>query len=303
MNKHILVLSYSQSGQLSRLRNSFVRGLCADGICVETVEIEPEQPYPFPWPFLRFFDTFPETVHLRPAPIKTPVLQRDHYDLVVLAYTVWFLSPAPPVVAFLQSAQGRAVLHGTPVLTLIGCRNMWLMAQEKMKALLSSAGAHLVGNVVKTDRCGTAASFITTPLWMLTGKRKAASWLPEAGIAESDIADAERFGRRTAEKLSEGGTPDGSLLRGMGAVQVNERLIPSERFAHRSFYLWGALIMAAGRKSILLRRTIVCFYIVFLIALILTVVPAAALIKRLAAPLLRDRIRAQKDYFAQPSGE
>ncbi len=303
MTRHVLVVSYSQTGQLTRLCDSFVCGLAGEDVSVERIAIEPQTPYPFPWPFLTFFNTFPETVHLKPAPIRTPVVQREQYDLIVIAYTVWFLSPAQPITAFVQSEQGRALLRGTPVVTLIGCRNMWLMAQEKMKTLLTAAGARLVGNVVKIDQCSSAASFITTPMWMLTGKKKAASWLPEAGISGAEIDDTLRFGARVGTVLRQGQPLDETLLQNIGAVKVNEKLILSERFAHRSFYLWGKLIMAAGRRSPLLRRGIVAFYIVFLVAIILTVVPVSALLKRLSAPLLRQKIQAQKARYGWPSGE
>ena len=54
----------------------------------------------------------------------------------------------------------------------------------------------------------------------------------------------------------------------MGAVTVNEKLIFSERAAGRSFFVWGKLLMAAGRISPLLRRALLCFYIIFLLAMI-----------------------------------
>ena len=304
MSKRMLVVSYSQSGQLARLKESFLRDVRgAEGIEVDDVVLRPQRPFAFPWRFLPFFDAFPETVHLQPAPIEPPKLAHEHYDLVVVAYSVWFLSPAQPVTAFLQSEAAQRVLRDTPVITLIGCRNMWLMAQEKMKRLLAGAGARLVGNVVKIDQCGSAASFITTPLWMFTGKRQAVSWLPPAGISEAEIADAARFGQRTAEALQHDETLDKTLLQHMGAVKINEKLMSSERVGHRSFLVWGKLVMAAGRVSPLLRRLVLCVYIVFLLGMILTVVPIGALLKTLLAPLRREQMQREREYYAAPSGE
>ena len=304
MSKRVLVVSYSQSGQLARLKESFLRDIRgAAGIEVDDVVLQPAQPFAFPWRFLPFFDAFPETVHLQPAPIEPPVLAHERYDLVVIAYSVWFLSPAQPITAFLQSAAAQRVLRDTPVITLIGCRNMWLMAQEKMKRLLADAGARLVGNVVKIDQCGSAASFITTPLWMFTGKRQAVHWLPPAGISEAEIADAARFGQRTAEALQHDETLDKTLLQHMGAVKINEKLMSSERVGHRSFLVWGKLVMAAGRVSPLLRRLVLCVYIVFLLGMILTVVPIGALLKTLLAPLRREQMQREREYYAAPSGE
>ena len=304
MSKRVLVVSYSQSGQLARLRESFLRDVRgAEGIEVDDVVLRPQRPFAFPWRFLPFFDAFPETVHLQPAPIEPPELAHERYDLVVIAYSVWFLSPAQPITAFLQSAAAQRVLRDTPVITLIGCRNMWLMAQEKMKRLLADAGARLVGNVVKIDQCGSAASFITTPLWMFTGKRQAVHWLPPAGISEAEIADAARFGQRTAEALQHDETLDKTLLQHMGAVKINEKLMASERVGHRSFLVWGKLVMAAGRVSPLLRRLVLCVYIVFLLGMILTVVPIGALLKTLLAPLRREQMQREREYYAAPSGE
>ena len=304
MSKRVLVVSYSQSGQLARLKESFLRDVRgAEGIEVDDVVLRPQRPFAFPWRFLPFFDAFPETVHLQPAPIEPPVLAHERYDLVVIAYSVWFLSPAQPITAFLQSAAAQRVLRDTPVITLIGCRNMWLMAQEKMKRLLADAGARLVGNVVKIDQCGSAASFITTPLWMFTGKQQAVHWLPPAGISEAEIADAARFGQRTAEALQHDETLDETLLQHMGAVKINEKLMSSERVGHRSFLVWGKLVMAAGRVSPLLRQLVLCMYIVFLLGMILTVVPIGALLKTLLAPLRREQMQREREYYAAPSGE
>lgn len=299
--KRILLVQFSQTGQLASMADAFAAPLAQTGVEVERCVIAPQTPYPFPWPFWRFFNTFPETVHLKPAPIQPPVLQHEHYDAVVIAYTVWFLSPAQPITAFLQSGAAE-VLKDTPVITLIGCRNMWLMAQEVMKKLIAARGGRLIGNIVKIDGCSSAASFIATPMWMLTGRKKLRG-LPEAGVPQKEIADCSRFGAKLADVLGSGQPLDASLYRGMGAAPVNERLIFSEKAARRSFYLWGKLLMSAGRLSGVLRRVLLLFYVIFLVALILTVVPLSAVIKRLLRPLMQKKIAAQKAYYSQPSGE
>jgi len=56
MKKKVLVVHYSQSGQLSDVLRHFVAPL-ADSDCIELrqVFLRPKIDYPFPWPFLRFF--------------------------------------------------------------------------------------------------------------------------------------------------------------------------------------------------------------------------------------------------------
>ncbi|WP_233267327.1 hypothetical protein [Paraglaciecola sp. L3A3] len=56
--------------------------------------------------------------------------------MIILTYQVWFLSPSIPIASFLQSEPAKKLFKDTPVVTIIGCRGMWLMAQEKVKTLL-----------------------------------------------------------------------------------------------------------------------------------------------------------------------
>src|SRR5690606_2301793 len=136
--RQVLVVHYSQTGQLGRLVQSVCAPLLArDDVQLDFLAVQPTTPYPFPWPFLTFFSILPEPALTRPEPLLP--WQGDankRYDLVILAYQVWFLSPSRPITSFLASPEAARLLRGTPVVTLIGCRNMWLMAQEKLKARL-----------------------------------------------------------------------------------------------------------------------------------------------------------------------
>ncbi len=304
--RRVLIVHFSQTGQLDRLTRSVCAPLQRHAeIQVDFLPLAPAQPYPFPWPFLDFFRIFPETVLMRPQPLQPlAVDEAVRYDLVILAYQVWFLSPSQPMTAFLASPQAARLLAGTPVVTLIGCRNMWLMAQEKLKARLQQLGARLVDNIVLTDACGTAASFLATPLWLFTGRQKPYAWVPRAGIDEAQIAAASRFGEAMARRLRADDRPiEQPMLQGLGAVRVDEKLIASEKVGHRSFLLWSRLLAALGPRQSRRRAAGLVLYILFLLCLIVTVVPLSALLKKLLAPLSRARTQRDKAYFAGPSGE
>ena len=274
-------------------------------IHVDFLALQPAQPYPFPWPFLGFFRIFPETVLMRPQPLlPLAVDPAQRYDLVILAYQVWFLSPSQPMTSFLASTEAAQLLAGTPVVTLIGCRNMWLMAQEKLKLRLHQLGARLVDNIALTDACGTAASFLATPLWLFTGRQKPYGWVPRAGIDEAEIVAARRFGEAMAQRLSADALPiEQAMLTGLGAVRIDEKLIASEKVGNRSFQLWSRLLAALGPPQSRRRGAGLLLYIVFLLCLIVTVVPLSALLKKLMAPLFKARIQREKAYYAGPSGE
>lgn len=191
----VLVLYFSQSGQLRQILDSTLRDV-AGQMDITYAQIEPVTAWPFPWKASSFFDAMPESVVQEPAPVKP--LPRDivhaEYDLVVLGWQPWFLHPSQPVTAFMQSADA-AVLSGKPVVTIVGSRNMWLNAGEKIKEDLLRVGARHVGAVVFTDTNTNLVSLLTIIRWSFSGKKEASGWLPEAGVQSRDIQAASRFGQ------------------------------------------------------------------------------------------------------------
>jgi len=300
----ILVLYYSQTGQLTRALESMLKPLAARAdVEIVRQNLEPVEPFPFPWPFFRFLDTFPECVHMDAPPLKPLAFGPEaRFDLVVLAYQVWFLSPSLPVTAFLKSPAAQ-VLKDTPVITFIACRNMWIVAQEKVKELLAAHGARLIDNVVLVDQGPPWATFVTTPRWLLTGK-KGGFWkiFPPAGVSDAEIAAAARFGRALADALPQVQSAPGPVLTGLGAVKVNPGYIAGERIAHRSFQIWGRLLRAIGPGGHPLRRLVLVVYAVFLVAMILTVMPVSIALRTLLRPLLRRRLDAEVARLEAPSG-
>jgi hypothetical protein len=306
--KRILVVHYSQTGQLREIVESVLGPLkAANGIEVTSVELKPVKPFPFPWPFWYFFNTFPECVYEEPAPIEKLSLSADaEFDLVILAYTVWFVSPNMPTMAFLQSDDAKRLLKDKPVITIIGCRNMWLMAQERVKEKLANLGARLIDNAALVDVADMWTTFISTPMWMLTGKRGPflGGRVPRAGIPAEEIKRAARFGDAIARQLPQRNVGDTSpMFAGLGAVTINEGLMASEPVVRRSFRAWGGLLRLFGRRESVPRRLVLVLYVLFLITLILTVVPIAAVVKALLKPLTRARTQRQRAYYAAPSGE
>lgn len=301
----ILVLHYSQTGQLTDGIRSMMAPLeLRDDVEVVWQELVPETPYPFPWPIMRFFDTFPECVYMD-APANKPVdFDPDsRFDLVILAYQVWFLSPSLPISAFLNSPEAR-VLKGKPVMTFIACRNMWLSAQEKMARKLAELEAHLIDNVVLIDQGPAWSTFVTTPVWMLTGN-KGPLWkiFPKAGVSEREIIAAGRFGRALADSLPLlQSVPPVPVLTGLKAVEVNPRYIAGEKIAHRSFLVWGRLLRKLGQQGTRSRRLVLVIYILFLIAMILTVMPIGIIVRALLRPLLRKQLDEQVRKLELPSG-
>jgi len=304
-HKNILAIVYSQTGQLSRIAQQILTPLQVDPhISVHIETLRPVREHPYPWPFFRFLDTFPESAHLVPEQLHPLSFDEDsRYDLVLLFYQVWFLAPSRPVVAFLHTSAARRVLAGAPVVTIIGCRNMWMQAHVRMCQLLSRIGARHLDNVVLTDRAPTLATLLTTPLWLLTGRKTPVRGLPPAGVSENDIQRSIRFGRALRNALAADlEQHDAPLLSGLAAVEAQPQLMVSERAGTRSFYLWGKLLRAAGPPGAWQRKPLLFFYVIFLLAIIVTVVPISLTLQTLLRPLIRRRLAALKAEFERPSG-
>jgi hypothetical protein len=303
--KRVLVLNYSQTGQLTEITNRILAPLGQDDdILVHVETLRPLKPFPFPWGFFSFLDAFPESAHMVPAPLQPLTLSGDeNFDLVILPYQVWFLAPSQPVNAFLKHPLAKKLLAGKPVVTVIACRNMWMLAQEKMKGLLQECGARLLDNVVLVDPSPTMASLWTTPFWLLSGKKNFIKILPPAGVDAASIKAASRFGLALRDALHKdeerGNAP---LLTGLKAADSDPHLLVSEKAATRSFYLWGKLLRAVGEPGQLRRYPFLVLYVIFLIALILTVVPLSLLIQSLLRPFMQKRFAALKRQFDLPSG-
>ena len=302
--KRVLVVSYSQTGQLSDIAAQVIAPLRESGHFVHLETLVPATPFPFPWPIVDFVDAMPECVQLDAPPLKPLTIAGDtNFDLIILCYQVWFLSPALPITAFLQSTEGKRLIDGKPVVTLVACRNMWLSAQETMRQLIARAGGKLCDHIAFTDRGHPLATFITTPRWVLTGKRDRFLGMPPAGVAAAEIRGASRFGRALAAKLNSNEETTGQpLLTGLRAVVVNPRLAISERAGRRAFGVWSRLIRCFGKRGSWQRRPVLLVFSLYLIVMVLTVVPTSLLLQWLLSPLLKSRLEGLRTQLELPSG-
>ena len=302
--KKVLVLYYSQTGQLKRSVDSFISTLGDDEIEIDVKVIEPKIPYPFPWPFYQFFDEFPESVFMDGCELKPLENVADDYDLIILGYTVWYMAPSIPISAFMHSDQAKKIFKGKPVVTLVACRDMWVLAQEKIKSMLKDLDARLIDHVALTDQGGSVLSLVTLPRFLLSGKKDAFAFFPPAGITDEDIEGLSRFGKRLNEALkADKEKQDEAMLTNLGAVSVNGKLIATEKIADRSFRIWSKLIKLAGKKYTLGRKIVITIYFIFLLTLIFTVIPLNILIRKIVNIFQKEKIKKIEAFYELPSGK
>ncbi|MNJ89038.1 hypothetical protein D3C87_65990 [compost metagenome] len=249
MAQNILVIHYSQSGQLTEILENFCKPF-ADST-IEWVKVEPATPFPFPWNSAAFFDAMPETVLEKPIPVKPLEFQREQYDLVIFGYQPWFLSPSLPASAILQDETFRRIIKGTKIVTVLGCRNMWINSQEAVKKQLASAGGKLVGNVPLIDKTSNLVSVVTILHWMLTGQ-KTKKWgiFPKPGVSDEDIEGVSQFGALLKEKLAKNqeNTFQEELV-ARGGVTIPISILFIESRAKKLFLIWAKLITGKTAKG------------------------------------------------------
>lgn len=301
--KNVLVIYYTQSGQLLEIAKSIASDLEKDPeVSVNYYQIEMEAPFRFPWKKEVFFNTFPETFLQIPAPLKTekiPALDKK-YDLIILAYQVWFLTPAIPVNSLLKNKVSDAVFKDTPVVTVIGCRNMWIMAQEKVKSLLCAKEATLVGNITLVDKHVNHVSVITISHWMFTGlKTKFLKIFPKPGVAPEDIKNAERFGKHILKALKDDKYDQlQTTLVGDKAVQVNPFLVLVDKRANVLFNKWAQLIIKKGEKTSEKRLFWIKIFNLYLLFAIWFISPIVYLLYLISYPFSVVKRKKENKYYA-----
>lgn len=296
--KNVLVIYYSQSGQLASIAQSIAKPLVgADGINVVFHEVRLVKPFPFPWNKAAFFDAFPESFLQIPAPLEPVPAEILHtkYDLILFHYQVWYLTPSIPMNSFLKSADAKTLFNQTPVVTINGSRNMWAMAQEKVKKLLAANGGNLVGNIALVDRAPNLISVVTIVEWMFSGKKeKYLGIFPLPGVSEKDIHEASKFGQAikkhldnaTLEKLQ----PE---LVSLGAVKISSYLVSVDKTANKLFAKWANLII---KKQNTRKKWLRVFNLYLLLAIWL-ISPIVYILHIFKYPFIRRKIERETEYY------
>ncbi|MFK5878035.1 MAG: dialkylresorcinol condensing enzyme DarA [Flavobacteriaceae bacterium] len=302
--KNVLVVYYSQSGQLLEIAKNVTKDLeDSQDVNLTFYEIKLKEDFPFPWTKDEFYDAFPETFLQIPSELsdlENPILKQK-YDLVILAYQVWYLSPAIPINSFLKNDIVKELLQNTPVITLIGARNMWIQAQEKVKRLLVANNVNLVGNIALVDRHINHVSVITIVHWMFNGdkNKRFIGVFPKPGVSQKDIDESIKFSAVILNHLlqSRYDTLQTNLL-ALGAVKIKSFLVLVDKRANVIFSKWANYIHGKGRSKGAERRLSVMMFSRYLMFAIWFIAPIVFVLFLLTYVPLIGRIKKDKKYFS-----
>lgn len=296
--KNVLVIYYSQSGQLQSIAQSIAKPLVASNdVNVVFHEIQLEKPFPFPWNKEAFFDAFPESFLQIPTALK-PVPEEiinTKFDLILFHYQVWYLSPSIPINSFLKSSEAQKLFNNTPVVTISGSRNMWVMAQEKIKVLLKNNNAQLKGNIALVDRVGNLISVITIVEWMFSGvKKKYLGIFPLPGVSDKDIVESSKFGEIILSDLKKGDFEElQPKLVQVGAVKISSYLVSVDRTANKIFRKWSNFINTKKES----RKTWLKLFNIYLLLAIWLISPIVYILHVFSHPWNKRKREKEIQYY------
>ena len=296
--KNVLVIYYSQSGQLETIAKTIAKPIeNAKEYSVTFYEIELEKPFPFPWDKTAFFDVFPESFLQIPAALKpTPsAILNTKYDLILLHYQVWYLTPSIPINSFLKSKEAKILFNNTPVITVSGSRNMWVMAQEKVKILLQENKAILKGNIALVDRVGNLISVITIVEWMFSGvKKKYLGIFPLPGVSVKDITESSKFGEARLESLRENNLNDlQQKIVTLDGVKISSYLVSVDKTANKIFKKWSNFIY----PKINSRKTWLKVFNIYLLLAIWLISPIVYILHLFKHPFKFSKNKKETQYY------
>jgi hypothetical protein len=301
--KNVLVVYFSQSGQLLDISKNIVQDLEKDDeISVNYYEIKLKESFPFPWNRKDFYNAFPESFLQIPSDlddVENPLLQKK-YDLIIFSYQVWYLTPSIPINSFLKSAIAKKLMNDTPIVTVIGCRNMWIMAQEKVKKLLVQNKANLVGHIALVDRSINHISVITIVQWMFTGvKKRYLGIFPKPGVSNEDIENSKRFGNPILKALKSNNFSNlQEDLLAKKSIKIKPFLLTVDKRANMLFGKWANLIIKKGDKNSSKRYFWIKLFNFYLVFAIWIIAPLVFIVYLLTYPLLYKKIKKDIKYYS-----
>ncbi len=210
-SRRVLILYYSQTGQTRRVLEVVSDELRRAQHEVVMVRFNPVQDFRFPWsPFallglmVRTYAGAKLSVELEELP---PQVTSGRYDLIVIGYQPWFLSPSVPVRTFLEGP-GAELLRNRPVVSVITCRKLWKRSYRLFEQKVRARGATVIDSLVVEDPARQPMNMVTTVFHLLTGRTLDRGILkrvfPPVGIDEGGLRQARQFGETLAARLGAG---------------------------------------------------------------------------------------------------
>lgn len=203
----ILALYYSFTQQTAGVMQEVADALTRAGHTVTLERLELVEPYPFPAPFGMLQLLLKQALEGRWPVVALRPLKADvthPYDLVIIGYQAWYLTPSVPVHSFLKGHEA-SILRGKPVIGLITCRAMYGRATNLFREWVELAGGRVVEQRVWVDQDSRPTNMVSLIHMLKEGHNPVSGPLRRAlkpfGVGEAGFARARSYGEALAARL------------------------------------------------------------------------------------------------------
>jgi len=270
--KNSIAIYYGQSGQTLEALTTYLssQNITIDDIALINLADDRmvQQKYKFPWTVFDFLRAQPESflgkMNLSHETLSIDVTQ---FENIIICYPVWFLSPPPPISAFLKSMKPNC-LKDKRIITISTCRNMWVEAQVEMNDLVEKLGGKISAHATIEDTAPSKTSLVTTLHFFLSGKKAFNSKKNQTKYGTFGIK-AEEYSRLSAwsSKISDVGSDESSLFQFRESLVLAETI--GKRISRAIYFPWNVF----GKLPLFLQNIYLCFAGVLTVFLILTLMP------------------------------
>ena len=241
--KNILVIYYSQTGQLREIMINFLKPWHTTHH-VDYVEIKSND-FPFPMSYRQFFGVFPESVLKRPSNIFYEIEWKD-YDCVILGFQSWFLHTSIPFHTFIQTEDFKKVVKDKPVILVMDARNSWRNTLNEVIIETEKNNGLIKGKYVFRDTSKNHTGFIALCYWLFTGKKKPpVKALPTGGVSQDVIDHADVYGAEALKLMEDINNNTYTVI-----PHVDEKFtsVKYEQFAVGKYIKWAKFILNGKPK-------------------------------------------------------
>jgi len=294
--RKVALFYYTQTGQALRIADKICEPLEEAGCEIVRKEIIPEKSYPFPWSSMSFFQVFPESRLGVPCKLKPMDLSDvEDADLVIIAGQSWYLSWSIPIHSFFLSEEMRNFLKGRNIVVSMGCRNMWVMTQQKTREYIREIGGNYVGFISLQDMAPNLVSVITIIRWLFYDKKNATRLLPAAGVSPEDINNATIFGQIIYDALERNDFSEmQEKLMEKNAVTFLPTIYFIEKNGFRLWGQWAKFILKKGTYNDPKREPYLRIFCAYLFFVLYAVSPVGMIFFYLTYPFRRASLKKAK---------
>ncbi len=199
--KNLLVIYYSQTGQLKEIISNFVM-TWNTSYHIDFVEIKCDD-FSFPMSYKQFFDVFPETVLKLPSEIHYTIDEKD-YDCVLLGFQPWFLHTSIPFNSFMQTDDFKKLVRNKPVVLVMDSRNTWRNSLHEVVVETEKNAGIIKGIFVFRNISNNRAGLFPLLYWLITGKKNSSfKMFQGGGILQEIIDSANVYGANAIAALDD----------------------------------------------------------------------------------------------------